>query len=121
MRRTDHLGGITAFLGIKFFQRSIRSLSLTPDGEIFLMNCQNAIDILEQAEADLTSHIAYPSGRLRVDLIEASIDLAIRIGELSDSCGLVARRLTVQKLIICASPDSLRSNGEPINGDKKEY
>ncbi|MDX7998481.1 LysR family transcriptional regulator [Xenorhabdus sp. Reich] len=183
MRRTDHLGGITAFvttaqlgsftaagerlgltksavgksvsrleerLGIKLFQRSTRSLSLTPDGEVFLMSCQNAIDVLEQAEAALTSHIAYPSGRLRVDLpaafgrqrilpalleiardypelsltvsfserfvdlIEEGIDLAIRIGELSDSSGLVARRLTVQKLIICASSDYLQSNGEPI-------
>ncbi|CDL80555.1 LysR family transcriptional regulator [Xenorhabdus szentirmaii] len=27
---------------------------------------------------------------------------------------MVARRLTVQKLIICASPDYLHSNGEPI-------
>ncbi|MBD2810525.1 LysR family transcriptional regulator [Xenorhabdus sp. Vera] len=182
MRRTDHLGGITAFvttaqlgsftaaaerlgltksavsksvsrleerLRIKLFHRSTRSLSLTPDGEVFLTSCQSAIDILEQAEIALTSQIAYPSGRLRVDLpaafgrqhilpallkiardypelsltvsfserfvdlIEEGIDLAIRIGELPDSSGLVARRLTVQKLIICASPDYLQSNGKP--------
>ncbi|WP_237388209.1 LysR family transcriptional regulator [Xenorhabdus sp. Sc-CR9] len=182
MRRTDHLGGITAFvttaqlgsftaaaerlgltksavsksvsrleerLRIKLFHRSTRSLSLTPDGEVFLTSCQSAIDILEQAEIALTSQIAYPSGRLRVDLpaafgrqhilpallkiardypelsltvsfserfvdlIEEGIDLAIRISELPDSSGLVARRLTVQKLIICASPDYLQSNGKP--------
>ncbi|OTA20126.1 LysR family transcriptional regulator [Xenorhabdus beddingii] len=182
MRRTDHLGGITAFvttaqlgsftaaaerlgltksavgksvgrlenrLGIKLFQRSTRRLSLTPDGEAFLISCQSALDILEQAEAALTSHIPHPAGRLRidlpaafgrqrilpvllqmagdypelaltvsfserfVDLIEEGIDLAIRIGELADSSGLVARKLTTQKLVICASPDYLHSNGEP--------
>ena len=182
MRKTDHLGGITAFvttaqlgsftaaaerlsltksavgksvgrledrIGLKLFLRSTRQLSLTPDGERFLVSCQSAIEILEQAEAELTSHISHPSGRLRVDLpaafgrqrilpillditrsfpelaltvtfserfvdlIEEGIDLVIRIGELADSSGLVARRLTTQKLVICASPDYLLYNGEP--------
>lgn len=170
MRKTDNLGGITAFvttaqqgsftaaaeqlgltksavgksvsrlearLGLTLFQRSTRRLSLTPDGEAFLSRCQQAIDILEQAEAELTSHVIHPSGRLRVDLpsafgrqrvlplllaitqrypelsltvtfserfvdlIEEGIDLVVRIGELADSSGLVARRLTTQKLVIC--------------------
>ena len=186
MRKTDHLGGITAFvntaqqgsftaaaerlgltksavgksvsrledrLGLKLFQRSTRRLSLTPDGERFLNSCQNAIDILEQAEAELTSHICQPAGRLRVDLpaafgrqrilpvllqitrkypelaltvtfserfvdpIEEGIDLVIRIGELADSSGLVARRLTTQKLVVCASPDYLLYHGEPLTAD----
>ncbi|WP_312665504.1 LysR substrate-binding domain-containing protein [Pantoea sp. CTOTU49201] len=184
MRKTDHLGGITAFvttaqqgsftaaaerlgltksavgksvsrledrLGLKLFQRSTRRLSLTPDGERFLNSCQNAIDILEQAEAELTSHILQPAGRLRVDLpaafgrqrilpillqitrkypelaltitfserfvdlIEEGVDLVIRIGELADSSGLVARRLTTQKLVICASPEYLLAHGEPVS------
>lgn len=187
MRRTDHLGGITAFvttaqqgnftaaaeklgltksaiaksvsrleerLGLMLFQRSTRRLSLTPDGERFLASCQSAIDILQQAEAELTSHISKPSGRLRVDLpaaygrqrilpilldihrqypelmltvtfserfvdlIEEGIDLVVRIGELADSSGLVARRLTTQKLVICASPDYLRCRGEPLSPDE---
>lgn len=187
MRKTDHLGGITAFvttaqqgsftaaaerlgltksavgksvsrledrLGLKLFQRSTRRLSLTPDGERFLNSCQNAIDILEQAEAELTSHILQPAGRLRVDLpaafgrqrilpillqitrkypelaltvtfserfvdlIEEGVDLVIRIGELADSSGLVARRLTTQKLVICASPEYLLAHGEPVSVDE---
>lgn len=138
-------------LGIKLFQRSTRRLSLTPDGERFLTSCQNAIDILEQAEAELTSYTSQPSGRLRIDLpaafgrqrvlpillditrrypelaltvtfserfidlIDEGIDLAIRIGELTDSSGLVARKLTTQKLVICASPDYLLDHGEPVS------
>ncbi|MDF7658784.1 LysR family transcriptional regulator [Erwiniaceae bacterium L1_54_6] len=184
MRKTDHLGSITAFvttaqlgsftaaaerlgitksavgksvsrleerLGLRLFQRSTRRLSLTPDGERFLSSCQSAIDILEQAEAELTSHISQPAGRLRVDLpaafgrqrilpillqitrnfpelaltvtfserfidlIDEGIDLVIRIGELADSSGLVARRLTTQKLVICAAPDYLQRQGEPAD------
>lgn len=134
-------------LGLQLFQRSTRRLSLTPDGERFLESCQNAIEILEQAESELTSHICQPSGRLRVDLpaafgrqrilpvlldinqkypelalsvtfserfvdlIEEGIDLVIRIGELSDSSALVARRLTTQKLVICATPGYLNRHG----------
>ncbi|HFI1932929.1 TPA: LysR substrate-binding domain-containing protein [Yersinia enterocolitica] len=187
MRKTDHLGGITAFvttaqhgsftaaaerlgltksavgksvsrlenrLGLKLFQRSTRRLSLTPDGEKFLASCQSAIDILELAEAELTAHITHPAGRLRVDLpaafgrqrilpillditrqypelaltvtfserfvdpIEEGIDLVIRIGELADSSGLVARRLTTQKLVICASPNYLLHNAEPVQPEE---
>ena len=182
MRKTDNLGGITAFvttaqqgsftaaaellgltksavgksvsrlearLGLTLFLRSTRRLSLTPDGEAFLSRCQQAIDILEQAEAELTAHVIHPAGRLRVDLpsafgrqrilpillaitqrypelsltvtfserfvdlIEEGIDLVVRIGELADSSGLVARRLTTQKLVICAAPAYLKVFGEP--------
>ena len=182
MRKTDNLGGITAFvttaqqgsftaaaellgltksavgksvsrlearLGLTLFLRSTRRLSLTPDGEAFLSCCQQAIDILEQAEAELTAHVIHPAGRLRVDLpsafgrqrilpillaitqrypelsltvtfserfvdlIEEGIDLVVRIGELADSSGLVARRLTTQKLVICAAPAYLKAFGEP--------
>lgn len=148
------VGRLEERLGLTLFQRSTRRLSLTPDGEQFLTSCQSAIEILEQAEAELTSHICQPSGRLRVDLpaafgrqrilpillaitrrypelaltvtfnerfvdlIEEGIDLVIHIGELADSSGLVARRLTTQKLVICASPDYLLSHGEPVSPEE---
>ncbi|SDB93279.1 LysR family transcriptional regulator [Acinetobacter boissieri] len=48
-----------------------------------------------------------------IDPIEEGIDLFIRIGELVDSSGLVARQLTTQKLILCASPQYIALHGEP--------
>ena len=65
------VGRLEARLGLKLLHRSTRRLSLTPDGETFLARCQQAIDILAQAEAELTSHVVEPSGRLRVDLPSA--------------------------------------------------
>ena len=47
-----------------------------------------------------------------LDLVSAGLDLAIRIGELTDS-SLVARRLTVNRRVLCASPDYLRRHGMP--------
>lgn len=61
----------------------------------------------------------YPRVRLSVhfsdelqDLISAGFDLAIRIGALHDS-RLVARKLAVNRRVLCASPDYLRRFGVP--------
>lgn len=48
-----------------------------------------------------------------IDLIEEGIDLSIRFGTLKDASGLVARRLAVQKQIICAAPRYLEKHGNP--------
>lgn len=47
-----------------------------------------------------------------VDLVEEGIDVAVRIGELSDS-SLVARRLAPMRMVICARPDVLEERGRP--------
>lgn len=47
------------------------------------------------------------------DLLRDDVDLAIRFGTLSDSSHLVARRLVVQRRVICASPAYLRERGTP--------
>jgi DNA-binding transcriptional LysR family regulator len=61
----------------------------------------------------------YPGVRLSVnltdelqDLVSAGFDLAIRIGALHDS-QLVARKLAVNRRVLCASPDYLRRFGMP--------
>lgn len=53
----------------------------------------------------------------RTDLIEEGVDLAIRMGDLGNEAGLVARRLFVQRSTVCASPAYLATNGAPIDAD----
>jgi len=47
-----------------------------------------------------------------VDLIEEGYDVAVRIGRLADS-GLVVRRLTTCRLVVCAAPGYLARRGTP--------
>lgn len=48
----------------------------------------------------------------KVDLLEEGYDLVIRIAKLEDS-SLIARRLALCPIVICASPAYLKENGEP--------
>jgi DNA-binding transcriptional LysR family regulator len=47
-----------------------------------------------------------------VNLVEEGIDVAVRIGALTDS-SLVARKLASTRQVICAAPGYLAENGEP--------
>lgn len=51
----------------------------------------------------------------RVNLIEEGVDVAVRIGGLGDSTGLIARRLFVQRSTLCATPAYLERHGRPEN------
>ncbi|GAP36539.1 LysR family transcriptional regulator [Piscinibacter sakaiensis] len=55
-------------------------------------------------------------GDRNVDLIDAHVDLALRIGELPDS-GLVATRVGRVRRIVCASPAYLARHGTPRTPD----
>lgn len=48
----------------------------------------------------------------KLDLIDAGIDLAVRLGRLEDS-SLIARRLSSRQLYVCASQSYLDRHGEP--------
>jgi len=50
-----------------------------------------------------------------VDLVEEGIGLAIRIGDLEDSSGLVVRKLVEQTRVICASRQYLDTRGTPMS------
>jgi DNA-binding transcriptional LysR family regulator len=52
-----------------------------------------------------------------VDLVKDGIDLAIRAGGLGDS-SLVARRISSQSLVLCASPRYLEARGQPRTIDQ---
>jgi DNA-binding transcriptional LysR family regulator len=49
-----------------------------------------------------------------VDLVDEGYDLAVRIGSLQDS-SLVSRQLASTRLVLCATPDYLRTHGQPTH------
>jgi DNA-binding transcriptional LysR family regulator len=55
----------------------------------------------------------------RVDLLEESVDLAVRLGRLEDS-SFVGRRLATSARLTVASPDYLARRGEPSSPDDLE-
>lgn len=52
-----------------------------------------------------------------VDLVEEGFDMAVCNGTLADSAVLVARRLGVHRMVLCAAPDYLIKNGQPQSVD----
>lgn len=48
----------------------------------------------------------------RVDLVEDGYDLAIRVGYVPES-GLIARKLTTERVVLCAAPSYLQRCGTP--------
>jgi DNA-binding transcriptional LysR family regulator len=66
------------------------------DGEAYLAAFTAAIEEVTAAQAALSD-----------------VELAIRFGAVTGSSDLVARRLVTQDRVICASPDYLRTHGEP--------
>jgi len=74
----------------------------------------------ELAPALLEFAAAYPEVSLdvissdrMVNLVEEGFDVAVRIGQLSDS-SLVARKLAAVRMVTCAAPDYLARAGEPL-------
>jgi len=49
----------------------------------------------------------------RANLVEERIDLVVRMGELGNEAGLIARQLFVQHFALCASPAYLERHGQP--------
>ncbi len=118
-------------VGRAFFERSQRGLleleeaeaevsrlQGTPRGELRLsspmsfgiLHVAPALPALLARYPDLTVDMALDDRR--VDLVEAGVDVAIRIGELPDS-SLVARRLGPCRHVVCGSPDYFARHGVP--------
>lgn len=62
----------------------------------------------------------YPKLRMEIsfddrvaDIVEERFDLAVRIGNLPDSSTLVAKKLGIQRMVVCAAPSYLAKHGKP--------
>ncbi|WP_248803001.1 LysR family transcriptional regulator [Pseudomonas sp. MWU13-2100] len=62
-------------LGVRLFQRSTRSLSLTDEGRVFQERCRRILDDLDDAQATLSQSTEVPRGRLRISMPAASYHL----------------------------------------------
>ncbi len=98
--------------------RTVRELNSEPRG-LLRMTCSVAYGeefIMPQVNEFLSR---YPQLRLemtltnqRLDLVQGSYDLAVRLGRLPDS-SLIATRLAPRQLFLCASPVYLERHGAP--------
>jgi DNA-binding transcriptional LysR family regulator len=61
---SQSVNGLERRLGVKLLHRSTRTQRLTNEGERFLMSCNDILESLEEAEAQVRS--SEPSGNLRV-------------------------------------------------------
>lgn len=61
-------------LGVRLMNRTTRSLSLTPEGELYFQQCQQIISDAQQAQLALAGQSLTPSGTLRVSCL-ASLDM----------------------------------------------
>ena len=96
---------------------SLQQARDAPTGELRVSAPVGFAAHIAQALAPLLA--AAPQLRLRllvddamIDLIDARIDLAVRVGQLADS-RWVARRLCDFEVILCAAPDYLARHGIP--------
>lgn len=52
-----------------------------------------------------------------IDPVEEGVDLVLRLGELQSTDELIARRLSRQRLMLCASPAYVERHGQPFDVD----
>lgn len=57
-----------ARLMVRLFDRTTRSLKLTPEGSMFLDRCRRILEEVEAAEVELTNLSSAPAGKLRINL-----------------------------------------------------
>src|SRR5215475_11434204 len=55
-------------LGVRLFQRSTRSLTLTEDGERFLASVVEGVESVQSAIANVATHSGKPTGVLKVSM-----------------------------------------------------
>jgi len=107
---------------IESFENDLTAQGATPRG-LIRVSCGTSvgIDVLLRGLPEF--RILYPEIELdfvlsdrRVDLIDEQIDVALRLGTLTDS-SMVSRRISTFTKVICASPEYLRQAGRIVTPD----
>lgn len=62
-----YLGELEARLGVRLLHRTTRKLSLTAEGEVFYARCQELLNGLNEAEAEITSRSGEATGTIRIN------------------------------------------------------
>ena len=119
-------------VGQNYYERCLRILSEVEDAEraagdlqaaprgLLRVTSSVAFGAHQLAPAIADYLVAYPDVSVDlilkhnfVDLVEERIDLAIRLGQLSDS-SLITKKLYAVEMVLCASPGYLAANGTPL-------
>jgi DNA-binding transcriptional LysR family regulator len=65
---TRHIAALEKHLGIRLFNRTTRSLALTPSGQVYLGECEAIVSRIETLEADITKESLSPRGLIRMSI-----------------------------------------------------
>lgn len=63
-----HVGELESRLGVRLLHRTTRRLSMTEEGEVFHARCKEVLDIVDEAEAEITAHAGEAVGQLKVNV-----------------------------------------------------
>lgn len=89
-----------------------------PRGELVvassnLFGCLHVLPLILEFLAEYPEiNVTLAQSDRNVDLVDAHVDLAVRLGNLPDS-GLIATRVGAIRIVLCASPDLLARHGVP--------
>lgn len=150
---SKYVAELESRLGVRLFNRSARSVTLTDAGELLLERSTPLVEMIELTRVELQQRAQQPSGRVRVtathalvqlelpellarfmqqhprvvvslaltnrvvDLVEDGVDIALRVGRITDS-SLIVRRLRPMPFVVCASPAFWARNGRPSHPEQ---
>ena len=63
-----YLGELESRLGVRLLHRTTRKLSMTEEGEVFHTRCKGLLDLVDEAEAEITAHAGEAVGQLKVNV-----------------------------------------------------
>ena len=145
---SKRLAALEARLGVRLLHRTTRRMSLTPEGETYLVDGRKVLADLDALERTVSGAREVPRGLMKVsatlgfgrrhvapalskfirahpevevqlhlddrpvNLVERGFDAALRLGEPTDA-GLTARKLALNRRVLCASPAYLKRFGQP--------